>query len=122
MNQNSTLLKQTSLLFAGLLLLAGIPLRAQSSADLVAKPDVRPVPLRTVAPVAPQGQTGLVAVSFIVDEHGRVVDATVAKSTNATLEKPALAAIEAWTFRPAMKDGKPVRVKVTVPVRFEENS
>ncbi len=116
------MLKLNALLITGLLLLAGASLQAQTPVSVVTQPDVRPVPLRTVAPVAPEGQTGLVAVSCIIDQNGKVVDATVAKSTNPALEKPAVEAIEAWTFRPAMKDGKPVSVKVTVPVRFEEGA
>ena len=115
------MLKFTSLLLTGLLFVSGAALKAQS-ADLVSRPDEKPVPLHTIAPVAPEGQTGLVAVLCIVDENGKVIDATVTKSTNPVLEKPALSAIQSWTFRPAMKDGKPVKVKVTVPVRFEDRA
>ena len=65
------------------------------------------------------GISGVVAVSIVIDEKGLVATAKVAKSSNAEFEASALAAIKKWTFKPAKKDGVPVKVKVTVPIRFD---
>lgn len=114
-------MKFSSLLLATLVLSTGVSLKAQAS-DIYTKVDQNPVPVRTVRPEAPSGQTGLVAIVCIVDEKGNVTDASISKSTNAALDQPALAAIKAWSFQPAKKDGKAVKVKVTVPVRFDDQA
>ena len=87
--------------------------------EIYSKVDENPVPVRTVAPVAPDGQKGLVAVVCVVDENGKVIQASVSKSTNSALDQSAVEAIQAWSFKPAKKDGKAVKVRVTVPMRFE---
>lgn len=114
-------MKFSSLLLATLVLSTGVSLKAQAS-DIYTKVDQNPVPVRTVRPEAPSGQTGLVAIVCIVDEKGNVTDASISKSTNSALDQPALAAIKSWSFQPAKKDGKAVKVKVTVPVRFDDQA
>jgi protein TonB len=81
------------------------------------------IPVRTVPPVYPyelkrDGITGVVSVSFEVDEHGNVQDATVQKSTNSKFDQPALDAIRKWKFKPGRKDGVPVKMKVAIPLQF----
>lgn len=93
--------------------------RAQDASGIHTRADEPPVPLRTVSPVAPEGQTGLVAVVVVIDEEGKVLSTAVSKSTNPQLDEPAATAIQGWTFKPAMKAGKPVKIKVTLPVRFD---
>lgn len=83
-----------------------------------------PVPVRTVAPDVPSsfsrsGSVGLVTVNFLVDEKGNVQDPTIVKSSHAELEEPALTAIKKWRFKPAKKDGVAVSVKVTIPIKFD---
>lgn len=83
-----------------------------------------PVPVRTVAPDVPQnfartGGSGLVTVSFLVDEKGQVQDAAVEKSSNPELNDPALKAIRKWRFKPARKDGVAVAMRVSLPIKFE---
>ena len=63
-------------------------------------------------------QSGLVAVICVTDESGQVIEATVKKSTNSVLDKPATDALQNWKFKPAKIAGKAVKAKVTVPVRF----
>jgi protein TonB len=95
-----------------------------SAAPLLRAGDIEPpVPVRTVAPVYPvelrdSGTSGMVLVNCEVDEKGAVVSAKVTKSTNEAFNKPALEAVEKWKFRPAQKDGKPVQVNVSLPVKF----
>jgi len=104
-----------ALLLTALLAMASLSLKA---AEVATKFDENPVPVRTVAPVAPDGQSGLVAVICVIDESGQVIEATVKKSTNAALDKPATDALQNWKFKPAKIAGKAVKAKVTVPVRF----
>ena len=83
-----------------------------------------PVPVRTVPPDVPTsfirgGVAGLVTMNFLVDDKGNVQEPTVVKSTHHELEEPALKAIRKWRFKPARKDGNPVAVRVTIPMRFD---
>ena len=109
-----------SLLLSALLFAACLSLKAQTASDVYTKVDENPIPVRTVAP-KPQGDaTGLVAVLCIIDENGKVINATVSKSTNSQLDDSALDAVQRWSFKPAKKDGKAVKVRVTVPIRFDQ--
>lgn len=83
-----------------------------------------PVPVRTVAPEVPyqfsrSGETGLVTVNFLVDEQGSVQDPKVEKTTAPILDEPALKAVKKWKFKPAKRDGTPVAIRVSIPIKFE---
>lgn len=82
-----------------------------------------PVPVRTVAPDYPdelrrEGVSGLVMVKCTIDVQGNVVDPTIEKSSNAAFDRPALAALKKWKFKPARQDGAPVAIKVSIPIKF----
>lgn len=105
-------------LFASLLLTcaAVVPALAQTKTE-------PPVPVRTVAPDYPdelrrEGVSGLVMVKCSIDEQGNVTETTVEKSSNAAFEKPAVAAVKKWKFKPAKQDGQPVAIKVSIPIKF----
>ena len=112
---DSIQMTKIALLLTALLAMASLSLKAD---EVATKFDENPVPVRTVAPVAPDGQSGLVAVICVIDESGQVIEATVKKSTNSVLDKPATDALQNWKFKPAKIAGKAVKAKVTVPVRF----
>jgi len=112
-------MKSSSLLLTLVLAFAGLSLQAQTADDIHIKVDENPSVLRTVKPEAPQGESGLVAVQCVIDENGKVVSAVVSKSTNSALDSFALEAVAKWDFKPAKKDGKTVKTKVTIPFRFE---
>lgn len=100
-----------------------LPLQAAADDTVYTKADVSPVPVKTPPPEYPdsmkrQSISGVVAVSVVIDETGAVTSATVAKSSNQEFEGPALAAVKKWKFKPAQKDGAPVKIKATVPIRF----
>ena len=61
---------------------------------------------------------GAVTVSAIVDEQGRVKNAR-ATSGNPVLQKAAVDNISARRYRPATKDGAPVKVQIIVQVNFK---
>jgi periplasmic protein TonB len=91
--------------------------------DVSPKVDEAPTPLRTFAPDYPTALraakvNGVVSVVLVVDETGEVLAAEVAKSSHDDFKGPALDAIRRWKFKPAKLDGKNVKVKVTIPVRF----
>lgn len=82
-----------------------------------------PVPVRTVAPDYPEelrreGLSGLVMVKASIDENGNVTETVAEKSSNVAFEKPALAAVKKWKFKPAKQDGAPVAIKVSIPIKF----
>ena len=74
-----------------------------------------------VYPVTAQenGVQGRVTVSFVVETDGSITDVKVARSVDPFLDREAMRIVKAmpkWT--PGKKDGKPVRVKYTVPMVF----
>ena len=82
-----------------------------------------PVPVRTVAPEYPDelrrdGISGVVMVKCTIDEQGNVTNPEIEKSSNGAFEKPALAALKKWKFKPAKQDGTPVAIKVSIPIKF----
>jgi len=82
-----------------------------------------PVPVRTVAPEYPdelrrEGVSGVVMVKCTIDEQGNVTNPEIEKSSNGAFEKPALAALKKWKFKPAKQDGTPVAIKVSIPIKF----
>lgn len=82
-----------------------------------------PVPVRTVAPDYPSelrrdGVSGVVMVKCTIDEQGNVIDPEIEKSSNGAFEKPAIAALKKWKFKPAKQDGAPVAIKVSIPIKF----
>ena len=106
-----------------LAVLVCLPLRAVADDTVYTKVDVKPVPVKTPPPVYPtdmkrQEVTGVVAVTIVIDENGEVTSATVAKSSRPEFEQAAIDAVKKWKFKPAQKDGAPVKIKVTIPLRF----
>ena len=81
------------------------------------------VPVRTVSPEMPisfrrDGSSGLVTVSFDIDEQGNVKEPKIEKSTHRELEEPTLKALKKWKFKPAMQDGVPVVCHIVIPIKF----
>jgi TonB family protein len=55
-------------------------------------------------------QQGDVKFDVIIDEQGRVSTATVTKGSDYGLANQAMATIKDWSFVPATKDGRPVKI------------
>ncbi|PTX91477.1 TonB family protein [Opitutus sp. ER46] len=85
-----------------------------------AKPLTR-MPPRYPAAMRRYGFEGTVTVDFVVSESGKVERATVRSSTNPAFNRPALAAVREWTFRPAERAGKAVKSRIRVPIQFTLN-
>ncbi len=82
-----------------------------------------PVELSRVRPVYPpeakaKGLTGVVKLNAVIDEFGAVSSVEPIQSPNTALLAAAMEAVGQWTYKPAMKDGKPVKVRLSVTVTF----
>ena len=76
------------------------------------KPDYPEVALRA-------GLEGLVVLEAIVDERGRVGhDIKVVRRLGHGFDEAAVAAVRQWRFRPATRNGKPVKVRRIFPILF----
>lgn len=99
-----------------------VALHAQDD-EIHTKVDTPPVPVRTPPPKYPpdlrrEGVSGACSVTIVIDVQGAVTQAEVAKATHDGFKQPSLDAIKQWKFKPAQKDGKTVKVRVTVPLVF----
>jgi protein TonB len=62
---------------------------------------------------------GTVLMTAVVREDGTVGDVNVTRSLDTKyLDAEAVKAVKLWTFKPGMKDGKPVSVLVTIEIAF----
>jgi protein TonB len=98
----------------------------ETPADASAAFDTPPKPLDLVSPVYPpslkqQGTAGNVLVSFTVDTRGRVQEVEVREATNGEFETAAVAAVRKWRFKPALRDGEPVAVRISQRLNFNSN-
>lgn len=81
--------------------------------------DEQPSVKKSVAPDNPSGVQGMVMATIEIDEKGNVVNATIAKSTDAALEPHVIDAVQQWLFNPAKKGGSPIACKINVPFKFK---
>jgi TonB family protein len=65
-------------------------------------------------------QQGTVVLMIIVDEQGLPQDVRVIRRLGFGLDEKAVEAVQRWRFRPAMKDGRPVKVEATIEVNFRQ--
>lgn len=97
--------------------------------------DKMPAPITTTVPQYPEvarkvGVEGMVWLKLIVDQEGRPMKVSVLKSNvnttdaqqsaslRSAFEQAAIEAANQWKFSPAMLNGKPVKVWVTLPFKF----
>ena len=81
-----------------------------------------PHPILSPAPAYPEMARaaeveGVVVVRAMVNKEGRIEKAFVV-SGHPMLDEAALAAVRAWVFTAAMQQHQPVKVWVTIPIRF----
>ena len=90
------------------------------------RPAARASPSRrrrsTSSPIYPQealaqGVRGIVILELVLDAQGKVESTTVIRSVPG-LDEAAIAAARQWEYEPTKVDGKPVRVRLTVPITF----
>lgn len=56
---------------------------------------------------------------LIVDDQGRPRDIRIVRGLGMGLDAKAIEAVKQWKFQPAMKDGRPVNVQISVEVGFK---
>jgi TonB family protein len=61
---------------------------------------------------------GTVVLSCVVETDGTIGDVVVKTPLDPVLDEQAVLAAKQWRFTPGMKDGKPVRVRTTLEMRF----
>lgn len=64
--------------------------------------------------------SGTVLVALVVSSKGMPVNVHIARSVDKDIDQSAIDAVKEWRFEPARKEGKPVAVKVTVEIRFQD--
>lgn len=64
------------------------------------------------------GVEGTVYVEAFVDENGNVTRTLVVKGIGAGCDEAAMAAVQKTKFKPGKQRGKPVRVRMSIPIRF----
>lgn len=64
------------------------------------------------------GVTGMVYVGIHIDEQGKILETKILESLDADCDQAAVDAIKSVSWKPALKDNKPVKVWITVPVKF----
>lgn len=62
---------------------------------------------------------GTCVLWMIVDDQGRPRDIKVVRGLGFGLDAKAIEAVRQWRFQPAMKDGRPVNVQISVEVGFK---
>ncbi len=65
-----------------------------------------------------QGIEGLTVLMFVVEKDGSTRDVEVYKPLHPALDSAAVAAVRKTLFKPGRQDGKIVRVKMRLPIRF----
>jgi len=105
-------------------LLAALAGPALAQEPLAAGAEGVPVPKKTkhVQPVYPaealaQGIRGIVIVDLVIAPTGKVQSTSIIRSVPG-LDDAAVAAVSQWEYEPVKVDGKPVAVRLTVPITF----
>ncbi len=57
-------------------------------------------------------------MTFVVDESGGVRNIEIIRPLGCGLDEKAVQAVQTWKFDPALKDGKPVSVLISIDVGF----
>jgi TonB family protein len=116
--------KTLGALAMGACLLFATAARAQEEAPLQAGSEGVPVPKRTktVPPEYPAeaqaaGVRGIVILELVVDPQGKVASVNVLRSV-AGLDEAAVEAAKQWEYEITKVGGKPVSVRLTVPITF----
>ena len=81
-------------------------------------------PIKQALPTYPvllraKGITGEATIQLVVDVDGSVRDAKIVKQTHEAFGEAALECVKKWKYRPALRDGVPVRVRMQVPIHFD---
>jgi TonB family protein len=82
---------------------------------------VPPVQTLSPQPGFPSGgysEDSTVALSLIVDTHGKPQDLKVSQSAGKDFDNQAMTTVQKWRFKPATCDGDPMPMEITLDVHF----
>lgn len=87
-------------------------------------PEDSPMPVAMADPVWPydlllKGESGSASVEFTVGENGTIKDVRVHEASNPAFGSALLAAVQAWSFEPAMADGRRIAVALLAHADFK---
>jgi periplasmic protein TonB len=99
------------------------PDQDEPSPDIFQPFEKDPVPVVAIAPQYPDvplraGLEGNVIVKVLLTKEGKVKKAILVKSDGDLFIQSAIDAAMEWVFTPALMNGKPVAVWVSIPFRF----
>lgn len=99
------------------------PAPPSSQATYLTAEMTRPVPIHQVQPRYTEaarraGVQGVVILEAIIDERGNVSNVRVLRGLPMGLDREAVEAVKQWKYRPAMLNGRPVRVYFTLTAHF----
>ena len=63
--------------------------------------------------------SGICLISMVIDTNGVPRNLQVHKSLEPSLDQNAIAAVSQYRFKPAMKNGQPVPVRITIQIQFK---
>jgi len=69
-------------------------------------------------PEGERREKGFVSIICTINEEGKAIDFAIESMTSPSFAIAAIQAIAKWKWAPAMKDGRPVKQKVRVPMHF----
>lgn len=100
--------------------------KAQENLPEQLRYDIAPKPKGVLMPVYPHSllaekTKGKVTVAFLVDERGGVSEVKVIEATHPEFGQAMIAAVEAFAFIPAMRDGKPTATILRMEQDFHPN-
>jgi TonB family protein len=64
------------------------------------------------------GMQGTVVLEAIIDKTGAVTEPEILRPVGVGLDEQAITKVRTWKFKPAMRDGKPVAVKMALEVAY----
>jgi TonB family protein len=64
--------------------------------------------------------SGTVLIGLVITSHGEPKDVHVVRSLEKDVDQAAVDAVKQWHFEPAMKEGKPGAVRISVEIRFHD--
>ncbi|HET7512069.1 MAG TPA: energy transducer TonB [Chthoniobacterales bacterium] len=85
--------------------------------------DVPPCVLEGERPEYPEPegerrQKGFVSLICTIDAKGKVTDFEIESATSPAFAFAAMTAVAKWKWAPAMKNGRPVKARIRVPMHF----
>lgn len=107
-------MKRAAILFGAILIGTALPVLAQPVAAELEKYQEPAYPEQMLKAQL-QGNVNLVAR---IDKEGKVQNLLPLAASFQPLIEPAVAAVQAWRFKPATRDGKPVDIAANIGVRF----